>query len=421
MSVRGGYGIFYDRPSDQLDNNYYTNTPNFALGSANLNTPGNHPVFALGTTSSPPYNFPIPPGLRPGLNAQGGLINGQANVQVIDPNMPTSYMENWFFGVQRSLSASWVAEVDYIGSAGRHLYATYNVNRFAGDLIQHAGTFTGLVPGFGGISYGQANESSRYNGLTAALKKQVGRGLTFDSAYTYSKAIDDSSKLDGPEHVDAFNDRRERGLADFDFRHRLAFTTLWNIPSPHTSGFLNKVLGNWELTNVTILQAGPPFSVICGAAFRPVLTGGVVTGNSGCDYNADGNNLDYPNTPALGNTKTGLSRSNYLQGVFACGGTPLCPSVFPAPAPGQEGNLGRNTFHGPGYANTDFSAIKNIKVPWFLGNEGANVQFRAEFFNLFNRVNLTNVNNDIANISTFGKSTSTYPARDIQFALRLSF
>jgi hypothetical protein len=184
---------------------------------------------------------------------------------------------------------------------------------------------------------------------------------------------------------------------------------------------LSKVIGGWELTNVTILQSGPPFSAICTAAFAPVLNGtGQVVGNTGCDYNADGTNSDYPNTPGFGNTLTGLSRSDYQAGIFNCNGSVNCSSVFPAPSLGQQGNLGRNTFHGPGYANTDFSVIKNIRIPWFLGHEGANVQFRTEFFNVFNRVNLTNVNNQI-NGAAFGKSTSTYPARDIQFALRLAF
>ena len=422
MSVRGGIGVFYDKPSEQLYNNYFTNSPKFALGSASANTPNNLPLFALGTTSSPPYNYPLPPGIQPGLNAHGGLVAGQANVSVTDPNLNVAYMENWFFGVQRAVTSSMVAEVDYIGSVGRRLYSTYNYNRFDGDLIQNGGAFTGLQPGFGAINFGRSNESSNYNGLTASLRQRAFKGLTFNAAYTYSKAIDDASKLDGVEHVQAYNDSRERGLADFDARQRLAFTTLWQLPSPSGGGFLNKLIGNWEVTNVTILQAGPPFSVICTANFAPVFNGaGAVVGNTGCDYNADGTNLDYPNTPAFGNTKTGLSRSDYLSGIFACNGSALCSSVFPAPPFGQEGTLGRNTFHGPGFANTDFSVIKNFKIPWVIGHEGANVQFRAEFFNVFNRVNLTSVGNDIANISTFGKATSTYPSRDIQFALRIAF
>lgn len=421
MSVRGGFGIFYDKPSEQLYNDYFTNSPKFALGSACLQCGSNQPLFALGTTSDPPYNYPLPPGIQPGLLPSGGLISGQANVTVTDRNMGPSYMENWFFGVQRAVTTTTVAEVDYIGSVGRHLYAKYNVNRFAGDLIQNGGNFTGLAPGFGAINYGQASESSGYNGFTASVRQRASHGVTLNAAYTFSKAIDQASKLDGSEHVDAFNDSLSRGLADFDVRHRLAFTTLWALPSPHGSGFMNKLLGGWELTNVTILQSGPPFSVICTANFAPVFdTGGNVVGNTGCDYNADGTNYDRPNTPAFGNSKGGLSRSDYLTGIFACNGTALCGSVFPSPGL-VEGNLGRNTFHGPGFANTDFSVIKNLKIPWFIGGEGANLQFRTEFFNVFNRVNLTQVGTNIANPSNFGKSTGAYPARDIQFALRIAF
>lgn len=414
MSVRGGFGIFYDRPSNQLYDPLFSNLPRVALAEANVNNPNFQPLFALGATTSPPYNYPFPAGLQTGLDSHGGLLHGRANVVVADPNLKSMYLENWFLGVQRSLTSTLVAEVDYIGSVGRHMYTRYNLNRFDGDLIQHKGNFTGLQSGFFDIDYAQSTENSAYNGLTASLKKRTGHGLVFDVAYTWSKAIDQSSKHDAPEHVEAYNDARERGLADFDVRHRLAFTSLWTLPSPRGEGLMNKVFGSWELTNVTILQSGQPFSVICTKPFSPVFNGsGNVIGNTGCDFNADGVNIDQPNTPSFGNSKSGLSRSNYLAGLFAA-------SDFPSPALGQQGSLGRNTYHGPGFANTDFSVIKNVKIPWFLGTEGAKLQFRTEFFNVFNRVNLTQVTNDLAN-PQFGKSTSTYPARDIQFALRIAF
>jgi len=364
---------------------------------ANVNT-SFKPLFALGTTTSPPYNYPFPPGLATGLNPQGGLINGFANVIVADPNLKTMYMENWFFGVQRSITPTMVAEINYIGSQGHYEYARYNLNRFDGDLLD--GTLDLLTPGFFDIDFGQSNENSHYNGMTASIRKRAQHGLTFDAAYTFGKAIDQSSKHDDPEHAEAYDDSRERGLADFDIRHRFSFTTLWEVPGPH-SGLMNKVFGGWELTNVTILQSGPPFSVLCTASYPT------------CDFNADGTNLDYPNVPSFGSSKSGLSRSDYLAGIFK-------PSDFPLPALGTQGSLGRNTYHGPGYANTDFSVIKNTHSPWFFGGEGANIQFRAEFFNVFNRVNLTNAIGDLAN-PNFGKSVSAYPARDIQFGVRIGF
>jgi hypothetical protein len=413
MSVRGGFGIFYDRPSNQLFDPGFSNTPRVALAEANVNNPTFQPLFALGATTAPPYNYPFPAGLQTGLDAHGGLLHGRANVVVVDPNLKTMYLENWFFGVQRSITPSLTAELDYIGSAGRHLYTRYNLNRFDGDLIQHGGNFTGLQSGFFDIDYAQSTESSAYHGLTASIKKRASHGVVLDASYSFSKAIDQSSKHDATEHIEAYGDRRERGLTDFDVRNRLAFTTLWTLPSPH-GDLMNKVFGGWELTNVTILQSGQPFSVICTRPFKAVLNAaGNVIGNTGCDYNADGVNIDQPNTPSFGNSKTGLSRSDYINGVFTA-------ADFPAPPLGQQGNLGRNTYHGPGFANTDFSVIKNVHIPWFLGSEGAKLQFRTEFFNVFNRVNLTQVTNDLAN-PQFGRSTSTYPARDIQFALRISF
>jgi len=414
MSVRGGFGIFHDRPSNQLYDGGFTNTPRFALASATANAPPVLPVFALGTSNAPPYGFPFPPGLQTGLDAHNGLLHGRADEVVVDPNLQSMVLYNWFFGVQRSLSSNWVVEADYLGSVARHLYIRYNVNRFNGDLIQNQGIFTGLQPGFGALNYGQASQSSNYNGATFSAKKRLGHGINFDAAYTFGKAIDQSSKLDGNPIADISNMARERGLADFDVRNRLAFTSLWSLPSPSGHGFANKVLGNWELTNVTILQSGNPFRVYCTAAFKPVFDANhKVIGNTGCDYNADGTNYDIPNTPAFGNSLSGLARSDYIKGLFTA-------SAFPAPPLGQEGDLGRNTFPGPGFANTDFSVIKNAAIPWFVGHEGAKLQFRTEFFNLFNRVNLTQVTGDLSS-PFFGKASSTYGARDIQFALRIAF
>lgn len=411
MSIRGGFGIFYDRPSNQLYDGGFSNVPRVALANANINTPSFTPLFSLGATSSPPYNYPFPNGLQPGLNSQGGLQTGFANVIVADPNLKTMYMENWFFGIQKSLGSSMAAEINYIGSQGHHEYARYNLNRFNGDLLD--GTLNLLTPGFFDIDYGQSNENSHYNGMTASFRKRTQHGLTFDAAYTWGKAIDQSSKHDDPEHANAYDDSRERGLADFDIRQRFSFTTLWTVPGPH-QGLLNKVFGGWELTNVTILQSGSPFSVLCSQSAKLVFdSSGNVVGNTGCDFNLDGTNLDYPNVPSFGSSKSGLSRSDYLNGIFKA-------SDFPFPALGTQGSLGRNTYHGPGYANTDFSIIKNTHSPWFFGGEGANIQFRAEFFNLFNRVNLINPVGDLAQ-GGFGKSVSVYPARDIQFGLRIGF
>jgi hypothetical protein len=174
------------------------------------------------------------------------------------------------------------------------------------------------------------------------------------------------------------------------------------------------MLRDWEVAAISILQSGSPFSVICS---RPFIAGrdgsGRIVANNGCDYNADGFNYDFPNTPVFGNSKTGLSRSDYLAGAIS-------RASFPVPSLGQQGDLGRNTFRGPGYAGTDVTLIRKLLLtsPWH--GEDMKLQLRAEIFNLFNRVNLGPVNGDLAS-QQFGRSSSSLPARNIQFGVRLEF
>ena len=161
---------------------------------------------------------------------------------------------------------------------------------------------------------------------------------------------------------------------------------------------MDRILGGWELSSLASFQSGLPKTVFAST--------------SATDFNLDGNNFDVPDTPAFGHSKSGLSRSDYLKGVFTA-------SDFPAPPLGQEGNLGRNTFRGPGFAQLDLSVAKNNRLPWF-SSEGANLQIRGEFFNLFNRVNLTNWDTNLAS-GTFGKATGVLQPRTIQVSARLTF
>src|SRR5439155_11510133 len=115
-----------------------------------------------------------------------------------------------------------------------------------------------------------------------------------------------------------------------------------------------------------------------------------------CDYNADGTTNDRPDVVS-GVPRSGFNEHQFLTGIFNCT-TSLCGNLFPAPALGTLGNLGRNTFVGPGYVNTDFSAAKKTRIPWFVGKEGAQAEFRAEFFNILNKLNIdpTSPNGDLA-------------------------
>jgi hypothetical protein len=421
LVVRGGVGAYYDRlSSGYFAQNTKTNPPLVASVTASIFNPEVLPVYALGTSGTEPFGFPIPDGIQPGLDEKNGLLLGKANIAGLDRNMKTQYTFNWFFGLQYAIGGSgWVVDAAYLGSVAHKIYGRFQINRFAGDLIQNNGILTRLNSSFGGIDYGMQGGNSHYTGGTLSLKRRYNSGFSVDAAYTVGKVIDNFELSGGGlsstvDVADLYNFARERGRASFDIRNRLALSLLWEIPGPQSGpGFLRGLLGGWQVSNITILQTGNPFRVLCRQSFIPVRDdSGTIVGNNGCDYNADGFNFDYPNTPSFGNSLSGLERSDYITGIFSA-------SDFPAPPLGTPGDLGRNTFVGPGFANTDLSFIKSSEIPWFAG-EGARLQFRVELYNAFNRVNLSAPIGELSN-PLFGRSTSTFGPRNIQFGLRLVF
>jgi hypothetical protein len=433
MSVRGGIGIFYDRAAGQFFHDCCVQLPMFATVTANTFISGPQVVYGLGTSTSPPYGYPAMTGITVGVNPNGSLIGAKAGIQPWDPNLRTQYAENWFLGVQYAFTNNWVVEGNYVGSVGRKLYQGYDVNRFDGDMlgpVVQTGTNDAGAPvygvqldrlnsSFGGIDYGQSNGISTYKGGNFSVKKRFSRGLDFQAAYTVGKAIDTASSFGtGLNIVDMSNLNLNRGLSDFDVRHKVAASFVYDLPGPKGPGFLGKLAGGWQAGAVVILQKGTAYSVHCNQSFIPTYDlpdtdpTRQVIGNTGCDYNADGFNYDYPTTPSFGTFKSG-SKQQFLTGIFQ-------RSDFPAPSLGQEGTLGRNTYIGPGYINTDFNIVKNTKIPWFWKDEAATMQLRGEFFNLFNNVNLQNPDGSMTS-GTFGRSTSVFPARNIQLGLKIIF
>jgi len=189
--------------------------------------------------------------------------------------------------------------------------------------------------------------------------------------------------------IDAQNPYGQYARSDYDVKRRLSIDAVWDIP-----GFRNGIAGaitkGWTASPVVILQSGLPFTVYTSGSYPDG------------DYNADGFGFDVPNVPAFGN-HVSSSRSQFIKGIFSA-------SDFPAPAPGVQGNLGRNTYEGPGLANVNFSLRRAFGFPLF--GEKASLQIRGEILNLFNRVNLTNPVSDL-NSGFFGRSTNR-PVRNCQ-------
>ena len=407
-SIRGGIGVFTDRPGGQFYADAGTSLPVIGTAVANKQS-GIQPVYGLSTSSQSPWLFPAPQ-ITVGLDARNGLVGIPSSLGVWDPYMRAMYTFNYFFGIQRSFFGSWALEANYVGSKGTKTYMAYDVNRYAGDLLD--GTLNRINPSFADIQYGQARGGSFYNGGNASVRKRYGSGLSLQVAYTYGKAIDTSSTFGRNLNiVDANNLKLERGLSAFDVRHKVAISVLYETPRWRGNAIAS-FLSAWELGGIAILQSGLPFSVFCSSPFIPVKdASGRIVGNSGCDYNADGFNWDRPNAPSFGGYLGGFSRQQYLNGIFQA-------SDFAKPAPGLNGTLGRDTYFGPGYANVNFNVVKHFPLR-MLGERGK-LDFRAEFFNLLNRTNLSNIQGDLSS-SQFGRATTALGGRNVQFGLKLAF
>jgi hypothetical protein len=404
-SIHGGWGLFNNKIGDlSYVDGIRTNPPQFASPNISIYNAGTTLAsFSYAESSTgEATGFAPPPGISYVVNSHGGLVGTRIGVGGPQPNTVPPLVQDWALSIQRNLGRSIVVEADYFGTDSRHLLFQTDSNRFAGDLIVNNGKLQRLNPSFGAVIYGQSIGVANGEVASFAISKRFSHGWSAHAIYDYGKSLDYTSSNDngvsGAENViDVNNPRRNYGRSDYDARYRFSADAVWDIPGvpgtiPHfiTSG--------WMLSPVVILQSGQPFTVYTSAAFP-----------SG-DFNADGYDFDVPDTPSFGNTKS-TSRSDFLKGVFP-------KSAFPLPPRGQEGNLGRNTYNGPGLANVNLAAQRTFKLP-FLGEQGG-FQARGEILNLFNQVNLVNPVSDLSN-GEFGKSTDQNLPRQIQVVGRILF
>jgi hypothetical protein len=240
---------------------------------------------------------------------------------------------------------------------------------------------------------------SSYNSLTLDLEKRYSSGLTFGASYTFSKSLDDgtggnSTSANNNKPQNSRDIRTDYGPSIFDVRHRFVFNAFYELPfgpakrwMGGTRGAAAHIFGGWSLTGIQILQSGVPFSTILGT-----------------DRSGSGALQDRPN--AVGDPNAISDRT--AAALFNTAAFALQPA-------GQFGNAGRNTIRMPGFYNTDFSVIKSTKL-----TESQRIEFRAEFFNLFNTTHF-NLPNRVFATADFGKVFSAQSPRNIQFGLKYVF
>jgi hypothetical protein len=434
-SIRAGYGIFHDRLFGQL------------LGLVRGNPPFQQISFQP-FFSQVQLGLPLSAIQPPQSLVTSSVVNqGAGDLPfIIDPHLRMPYSQSWNFGIQRELPGSMLIEANYVGSRGTRLLRLVDGNppqpalvapleafctsQPTPDLVdkcnqslQFNNLWIGLEsgsPAYVAVGSDAVNNnaflhaevfnnaaSSVYHALQANFKKRTSHGLTFQAAYTWAHAIDNSSDPLTPGVGNQSFPRNsldlagEHGNADFDVRQRLVINYSWALPVGRghdhlAEGFAGKIFESWEVAGITTFSGGLPYDIF--TALDTAHTGQ----QQRADYNPAGTLLPVSSP----RTQTGPNLG-----------------LFSNPAWGSAGNLGRNHFYGPGVNNWDVVLQKTLSL-----SERVNLQFRAESYNVFNRAQFGQPGNLISDSGTFGQSTSevrrpdlTTGARQVQFGVKFSF
>ncbi len=419
LAIRGGYGIYYDRTSTRVYNTSFLNYPYYSVAIA-VAKPFSSPFPALPAPTQFPVSATIPstlPGFPPPFPA------GIAGV-FYNPDYRTPYVQQYNLNIQWEPLKDYLLEVGYVGSKGTKLLQVFSFNQpiFTSALALPVTPFScGLaVPCLstqknvtGGVQQVESSGNAHYDSLQVSLTKRFSRGLQFLASYTYANSIDTYSGSAINEVFNAPGDQRNlglnRGKSDFIRTQRYVTSLVYDLPPFADEGTkVGKYLANhWQISSIVTLQSGLPFSVIESNGTSIISRANFAPGGTAAS--------------AVTSGSVNSRLNNYINlGSFASSqqfiGTPAAAN--PNFSLGEPfGTTGRNIFIGPDQRNMDFSIIK-----FFPMSEHRRVEFRTEFFNIFNTVNFAQPQANLSTPGTFGKILSTASGpRVIQFALKYSF
>jgi carboxypeptidase family protein len=461
-SIRAGFGLFYN-PVEQLVLEQFSAEPPFGGSSSLAGTLFNTPFEGQNGSVAPnPFNGVLSP--TPGQAVDWSRFRSIVLFGQFLPHQRSQYSEQYNFTIQREIGTNMMLQVAYVGSMGHRLLITHDLNYsnpqtcldlntilgdgtcgpFAEDSLfsipagaipsgvtlhlpygsvptvtgpnNPAITLVGLrpyssplcqpttgancpqdgVPVFSSIFAQDTIGNSNYNSLQVSFERRFSKGLQFQLAYTWSKSFDYGSSFE--DIINPLDFHQAYSLSQFDARNRLVFSYDWQLPVRQLHGAAGKLANGWSLSGITTFQSGFPIRIFSSA-----------------DQELQ-NSFDFllPGEPDL----VGKFKSLDPRGP---GHLAFDPSVFATPALGTIGNSPRTLCCGPGINNFDFALLKDTPI-----TEKTHMQFRAEFFNIFNHAQFENpsaaagASGDFAS-STFGQVVQARAPRLIQLALKLIF
>jgi hypothetical protein len=406
LVLRGGYGMSYVHQN--------------RVGSADLlGINGPQVVIATVNQSNPldPNFRTTQQGYAPGLTSPANFNPVAANITYIPRNIQTPYVQSWFFSVQRKMPVGVVIDLGYVGNHSVALPAIADYNQATPQPTPTSNlSLQARRPNqaFGPITWFNPGGFSSYNALQVKVERRFANGLQFLNSFTWGKAMDNSTQaLDGNNGnqagpQDVRNMAAERGLSNYDQKFVDILSLVYELPigrdrkfASHMPAVADHVLGGWQLSVINSALSAQPVNLRAwvgsvpaafqvdgnlaewrgGEAFRPNISGPLVNAQWTTDNYFNTANISLPTDPSH-----------------------------------PFGNAGRDIVRGLPLNTLDLGIFKNFRLP----REAMKLQFRSEMFNALNHTNFTAPNSDRAS-TAFGTIRGTYPARQIQFALKLMF
>ncbi len=406
-SLRGGYGMAYERNFGNVTFNVIQNPPNYATVALRAGVD----VATLPVTLQ---NF--------GPLSGSGISKSfpPTSLRAVDPNIVNAYAHFWSFAVQHQMWNNTLVSAEYTGSSGQKLYSISNINR-PGTGSVYMGDANDLgrlnTSGPSSINFRGSDGRSNYNAVVLSLDSNNFRnkGLGITARYTYSQTKDNLSNTfaEGQNgnfnlgYLDPFNPDLDYGNSEFDVRHRFSSSFTWNVPKVSAAkGFVNQLVNGWELTGIFNIRSGVPFTVYdCTNAFS-ACSRAILDGNVNFSGSVNHHSVGVPDAPNRYNyiDLTGLNAGSFVD--------QLGLAEFP-PFPSNMSK--RDAFRAPGFWNIDGGLYKNFKL-----TERYTLQFRFEAYNVLNHANLFVTYGD-ADVELPFVPASFDGRRNVQMAMKVIF
>jgi Carboxypeptidase regulatory-like domain/TonB dependent receptor len=416
MVVRGGFGMAYGAIEEGVTLNGRNNPP---FVSSNSSLTGSSILYQLPEDVHDFNGFPSNPATITNFN--GNLLPTTAIVGVTgySNNMPSTYTYHYSLEGQYDLGHQWLATLGYQGSLTRHLTLQTNLNLLYSP-------FAALNPVVNNVDWYFNSGNASFNALLAEIQHNFAHTFMFDGQYRYSKCMDDGSNNFAVANY-PWIPSTAWGPCDYDATHAVKLFGIWTPRIFRGNDWKEKIIGGWSLSGIFNWHTGFPWSPTYNNIDNQ-STCNLVFFNS-CNTGGGTNSALLP-AAYLGGSGTNYSNSAFKTGSnFPKTGAAYftAPSFTPgvafpdvSPIPGPPG-IGRNAFRGPRYTDVDATLSKSFGLPnnKILG-ENSKIEIRANFYNLFNNLNLANVDSTISD-PTFGEATTVLGGRTIEMQARFSF